>query len=145
MAGEQSERSQPAKRIRWATKRVKGPKADAKRISIFNRRLSRRGADEKKRESGGSAVTDQKTESDGQEGVELPEDQTSRKVYFNQPLPDSEKDEDGRPLHHFARNKIRTAKYTPLSFIPKNLYFQFHNVANIYFAIVIILGVCIHH
>ena len=140
---QQSERTQPAKRIRWATKRVKGPKADAKRISIFNRRLSRRGADEKKRESGGSALTDSKAESEGQE-AEAQEEQTSRKVYFNVPLPDSDKDEDGKPLHHYARNKIRTAKYTPLSFIPKNLYYQFHNVANIFFAIVIILGVCIH-
>jgi phospholipid-translocating ATPase len=145
MAGEQSERSQPAKRIRWATKRVKGPKADAKRISIFNRRLSRRGADEKKRESGGSAITDPKTEGDGQDGSEEQEEQKSRRIYFNQPLPASELDEDGKPLHHFARNKIRTAKYTPLSFIPKNLYFQFHNVANIFFAIIIILGVRTQH
>ena len=145
MAGEQqSERTQPAKRIRWATKRVKGPKADAKRISIFNRRLSRRAADEKKRESGGSALTDPKSEGEAQEGGEAQEEQQSRKVYFNIPLPDSEKDEDGKPLHHYARNKIRTAKYTPLSFIPKNLYYQFHNVANIFFAIIIILGVRIH-
>lgn len=147
MAGEeQGERSRPAKRIRWATKRVKGPKADAKRISIFNRRLSRRGADEKKRESGGgsSGLTDPVSGNPGAEGAGDPAEvveQSSRRVYFNCPLRAEELDEEGKPLHHYARNKIRTAKYTPLSFIPKNLYFQFHNVANIYFAIIIILGV----
>ena len=83
MAGEQqqSERSQPAKRIRWATKRVKGPKADAKRISIFNRRLSKRGADEKKRESGGSGITGAKTEDEGQQETDRAhEEQASRRM-----------------------------------------------------------------
>lgn len=41
----------------------------------------------------------------------------------------------------YPRNKIRTAKYTPLTFIPKNIWFQFHNIANIYFLFIIILGV----
>lgn len=136
------QKSTPAKRIRWATTRVKGPKAAQKRISIFNRRLSKRGADEKKRESGGSDPSDPKLEQNGvQEAEENQDEPTSRKVYFNIPLPASERDAEGRPLHHYARNKIRTAKYTPLSFIPKNLYYQFHNIANIYFFIVIILGV----
>ncbi len=138
----QTQRSTPAKRIRWATQRVKGQKASQKRMSIFNRRLSRRGADEKKRESGGTDLSDPKAEQEAE--VEPEEEQnSSRTVYFNIPLPDSERDEEGRPLHHYARNKIRTAKYTPISFVPKNLYFQFHNVANIYFFLVIILGVCI--
>ncbi len=66
-----------------------------------------------------------------------------RRVYVNVPLPDSERDAEGHAIAHYARNKIRTAKYTPLSFIPKNLWFQFHNIANIYFAFIIILGVCI--
>lgn len=57
------------------------------------------------------------------------------------PLPQTERDEEGQPLAHYARNKIRTAKYTPLSFIPKNLWFQFHNIANVYFLFIIILGV----
>lgn len=51
------------------------------------------------------------------------------------------RDEDGRPLATYPRNKIRTAKYTPISFIPKNLWFQFQNVANIYFLFIIIIGV----
>lgn len=139
----QSETTQPAKRIRWATQRVKGPKAVQKRKSIFNRRLSRRGADEK-RQSTGSDLTDPKTEHEaGREGEDGEEGEASdtRRIYFNQPLPASERDEDGKPIHHYARNKIRTAKYTPLSFIPKNLWWQFHNIANIYFFIIIILDV----
>lgn len=64
-----------------------------------------------------------------------------RTIYFNQPLPPDMFDEEGQIKVTYARNKIRTAKYTPLSFIPKNLYFQFHNVANIYFLFVIILNV----
>lgn len=137
-----SERTTPAKRIRWATKRVKGLKADHKRKSLFNRHMSRRGVDEKKRESGVSDPADPKVESDGTQDGDS-QGQQSRTIYFNIPLPDSERDEDGKPLHHYARNKIRTAKYTPISFIPKNLYYQFHNIANIYFFIIIILGVCI--
>ena len=141
--GDQSERTTPAKRIRWATQRVKGPKADQKRKSLFKRSLSQRGGDEKKRESAGTDLTDPKAESvAAQDGADSQEEQSqSRTIYFNIPLPASERDEDGKPLHHYARNKIRTAKYTPLSFLPKNLYYQFHNIANIYFFIIIILGI----
>ncbi|EPS36869.1 hypothetical protein H072_9476 [Dactylellina haptotyla CBS 200.50] len=64
-----------------------------------------------------------------------------RNIYVNLPLPAEEKDEDGKPLAQYARNKIRTAKYTPLSFIPKNLWLQFHNVANIYFLFITILQI----
>ena len=139
-----SERTTPGtQRIRWATQRQKGQKAANKRKSIFNRRLSRRGADEKKWESTGSDAADPKLDQDAaQEGEESADEKSqSRTVYFNIPLPDSERDEDGRPLRHYTRNKIRTAKYTPLSFLPKNLWYQFHNIANIYFFIIIILGV----
>lgn len=66
-----------------------------------------------------------------------------RKLFVNLPLPDDLVDEEGRPSQQFARNKIRTAKYTPLSFIPKNLWFQFHNIANIFFLFVVILVVSI--
>jgi phospholipid-translocating ATPase len=69
------------------------------------------------------------------------EGDAGRRVYFNVPLPQTERDEEGHPLAQYARNKIRTAKYTPLSFIPKNLWFQFHNIANVYFLFIIILGV----
>ncbi len=33
----------------------------------------------------------------------------------------------------YSRNKIRTTKYTFLSFIPKNLFEQLHRFANVYF------------
>ncbi|KAI5281039.1 hypothetical protein KEM52_004004, partial [Ascosphaera acerosa] len=65
---------------------------------------------------------------------------SGRRIFFNQPLPRDMLDEEGNLKVTYARNKIRTAKYTPLSFVPKNLYFQFHNVANIYFLFIIILN-----
>lgn len=64
-----------------------------------------------------------------------------RTIYFNQPLPESEIDPDtGHIANEYPRNKIRTTKYTPLNFIPKNLFLQFHNIANIYFLFIVILG-----
>ena len=67
--------------------------------------------------------------------------QEDRKIWMNIPLPDEAKTEEGYNKQVFVRNKIRTSKYTPLSFIPKNLWFQFHNIANIYFLFIIILSV----
>ena len=64
-----------------------------------------------------------------------------RRIYFNMRLPPEETHDDGTPLHWYPRNKIRTAKYTPLTFVPKNLYFQFHNIANMYFLFIVILQV----
>ncbi|KAJ2950400.1 hypothetical protein O0L34_g8644 [Tuta absoluta] len=37
-------------------------------------------------------------------------------------------------------NKIRTTKYTFLSFIPKNLFEQFHRIANVYFIFIVLLN-----
>lgn len=68
------------------------------------------------------------------------DDKDNRQLYFNLPLP-NDMLEEGHPIAEYPRNKIRTAKYTPLSFIPKNLWFQFHNIANIFFLFLIILGV----
>ena len=137
------ERTTPAKRIRWATQRVTGRKGTQKRKSIFNRHAARLSADEKKRESTGTDPELAKAGQDAAPGVEGEGEakQTGRTVYFNQPLPDSARDEAGRPLQHYKRNKVRTAKYTAISFIPKNLWFQFHNIANVYFLFIIILGV----
>lgn len=70
------------------------------------------------------------------------EESNDRNLYFNLPLPPELVDEEtGAPKQTFTRNKIRTAKYTPLSFILKNLWFQFHNIANIFFLFVVILVV----
>ncbi|SCV04284.1 LAMI_0H14884g1_1 [Lachancea mirantina] len=63
-----------------------------------------------------------------------------RSIYYNMELPETMLDEEGKPATHYARNKIRTTKYTPLSFLPKNIFLQFNNVANIYFLVMIILG-----
>jgi phospholipid-translocating ATPase len=139
--GEGTTISNPVKRIRWATQRVTGKSGAAKRKSIFNRHLNRsHSTKEDKRESG---VSDPYSAAPDEESAES-EEQGGRTIYFNQPLPPEAKDEDGRPRQHYTRNKIRTAKYTPISFVPKNLWLQFHNVANVYFLFIIILSVCAH-
>ena len=139
---ENSERTNPVKRIRWATQRVTGKKGVQKRKSIFARHSARRGVDEKKRESSSTETGLVKDES--HEGESTESRPVGRTIYFNIPLPDSARDDVGRPLQTFNRNKIRTAKYTPISFVPKNLWFQFHNIANVYFLFIIILCVCMH-
>jgi len=141
----------PAKRLRWATQYKKGKSGNKKRLSIMDR-LHHRGSQngEKKRDSGGSMAADlngiREEPEVEQEEVEESEDadgEGPRTVFFNMPLPADALDEDGHPIKHYRRNKIRTAKYTPLSFIPKNLWFQFHNIANVYFLFLIILAVSI--
>lgn len=143
---EDSNVSTPIKRIRWATQRVTGDKEQKKRLSIINR-FKKAGSSETKRESAGSGGSSDvphlegiQEEGDASTDIGEPED-TRRRIFFNLSLPADARDEEGHPLAQFARNKIRTAKYTPLSFVPKNLWFQFHNIANIYFLFVIILAV----
>ena len=142
---EDSNVSNPIKRIRWATQRHTGASEQKKRHSIINRFHHRKaGSSEKNRDSGSSADG---THLEGiQEEAETSTDHddhedTRRRIFFNIPIPDDAKDEEGHLRAQYARNKIRTAKYTPLTFIPKNLWFQFHNIANIYFLFVIILSV----
>jgi phospholipid-translocating ATPase len=140
-----SETSNPVKRIRWATQRVKGKKGVEKRKSIFRRHNARNSASEKRMSGTTEPEVSKPVQQDGQEAdpaaTAESEAEEGRTIYFNIPLPDDAKDEQGRPLQHYKRNKIRTAKYTPLSFIPKNLWFQFHNIANVFFLAVIILNV----
>ncbi|KAI1408099.1 phospholipid-translocating P-type ATPase [Hypoxylon sp. FL1857] len=140
-------------RSRWATRKLTVKSSGLKRISLMDRIHKRTDSTEKKRHSGGSQSTDDHTQYDSGTATDQNEqaDQTDanstasdeegegRRVYFNLPLPDDMKDEDGNPIRSYARNKIRTAKYTPLSFIPKNLWFQFHNIANIFFLFMVIL------
>ncbi len=143
----------PTKRLRWATQRLKGGKGSRKRGSILGR-LNHRGSQnsEKKRDSGGgdSMGTDlggiQEEPNEDEEEKPLDSEdggQGPRKVYFNIPLPPDAVDEQGNPIAQYRRNKIRTAKYTPISFIPKNIWYQFHNIANVYFLFLIILAVSI--
>lgn len=64
-----------------------------------------------------------------------------RRVYVNMDLPEDLVNKDTQlPLIDLPRNKIRSTKYTPLSFLPKNLFYQFENIANIYFLVLVILG-----
>lgn len=66
--------------------------------------------------------------------------QQRRHIYVNMNLPASEYDEKGRQINHqYATNLVQTAKYTPINFIPKNLFEQFRNVANLYFLFLVIL------
>lgn len=64
-----------------------------------------------------------------------------REIFFNISLPERVLDAEGNPVLKYPRNKVRTARYTPLGFIPKNLWLQFHNIANVYFLFVTILAV----
>ncbi|KAG8759000.1 hypothetical protein FRC12_009867 [Ceratobasidium sp. 428] len=64
-----------------------------------------------------------------------------RMVYVNLPLPDSETKSNGDPVVRYERNKVRTSKYTLITFIPKNLYEQFRRVANLYFLALVVLQV----
>lgn len=49
----------------------------------------------------------------------------------------------GRPPHQlsFQKNVIHTAKYSVFSFLPLNLYEQFHRFSNLYFLLIILLQV----
>ncbi|KAJ7176874.1 phospholipid-transporting ATPase 1 [Mycena filopes] len=61
-----------------------------------------------------------------------------RNVYVGTALPRGEVDASGDPLVRYPRNKVRTTKYTLLTFIPKNLYEQFRRIANLFFLTTVI-------
>ncbi|KAG5456208.1 MAG: hypothetical protein BJ554DRAFT_4115, partial [Olpidium bornovanus] len=50
-------------------------------------------------------------------------------IYLNTPLPGSAVDHRGRLVAPFPTNKLNSTKYTPLTFLPKNLFEQFRRVA----------------
>ncbi|ORY24282.1 hypothetical protein BCR39DRAFT_566635 [Naematelia encephala] len=62
-----------------------------------------------------------------------------RTLYINLPLPQDLVGPSGDPIVRYVRNKVRTSKYTIITFIPKNLFEQFRRVANIYFLALVIL------
>lgn len=63
---------------------------------------------------------------------------TRRTIFVNLPLP-AEMLKKGEPTTRYVRNKVRTSKYTLITFLPKNLLEQFRRVANIYFLALVIL------
>lgn len=67
------------------------------------------------------------------------EERAYRIVVPNHTVPPKTPKRD-HPNGHFVGNKIRTTKYTLLSFIPKNLLEQFHRVANLYFIFIVLLN-----
>lgn len=60
-------------------------------------------------------------------------DEDSRLVRINDPTATNERFE-------FSGNSIRTAKYSILTFLPRNLFEQFHRVAYIYFLVIAVLN-----
>lgn len=127
----------PTKRLRWATQRLSPAEGRRKRNTII-RALSRHKMekDDSRPQSSG-----QLSNLGGDRPPSMLGEEQPRRIFFNTPLPSELLDEDGAPIQQFSRNKIRTAKYTPLIFIPKNLWLQFHNIANVYFLFVTILAV----
>lgn len=134
-------------RARWATQRKSVNSSNNKRNSLMNRIGHKKtGSNEKNSppSDGSDPPGDDQPTHDAAENHDddvEEEDNENRTLFFNQPLPEELVDENGHPIQSFTRNKIRTAKYTPISFVPKNLWFQFHNVANIFFLFLVILVV----
>ncbi|KAL2943008.1 Phospholipid-transporting ATPase 1 [Bienertia sinuspersici] len=60
-------------------------------------------------------------------------EEEARFIYINDPVKTNERFE-------FAGNSIRTSKYSVITFLPRNLFEQFHRVAYIYFLIIAVLN-----
>eukprot|EP00842_Homolaphlyctis_polyrhiza_P000201 jgi/Hompol1/1181/HPOL_004937-RA len=65
---------------------------------------------------------------------------SQRRIFVNTPVDARLLDEkSGRPLLMYKANKIRTSKYTMVTFLPKNIFEQFRGIANFYFLSLVIL------
>lgn len=62
-----------------------------------------------------------------------------RVVVPNHTVPD-DIPENLHPNGSYPNNRVRTTKYTLLSFLPKNLFEQFHRFANLYFISIVLLN-----
>ncbi|KAE9393504.1 phospholipid-translocating P-type ATPase [Gymnopus androsaceus JB14] len=89
-----------------------------RRKSRRRRGLFGRSNSEKKRARSSDTTSNNNTPSTEIPGVR-------RNVYVNHPLSHSELDQNGEPIVMYERNKVRTTKYTIVTFIPKNLFEQF--------------------
>lgn len=56
-----------------------------------------------------------------------------RQIYVNIPLPKHALAPNGQALTTYADNTVTTAKYSLMTFIPKNIFEQFRGLANVYF------------
>lgn len=121
------------KRLRWGTRR------NHKGHTNFGRAKTLRWA----KKNFQNPFVDDVNKTDQYDEVE-PNDKNrsseTRFIYYGMDLPLEMLDEENKPKTIYPRNKIRTTKYTPLTFFPKNIAFQFKNIANIYFLIMVILG-----
>ncbi|KAG0365798.1 hypothetical protein BC939DRAFT_503323 [Gamsiella multidivaricata] len=63
----------------------------------------------------------------------------SRRVFVNVPPPQQYLNKNGAPKFSYGSNRINTAKYTALTFLPKNLFEQFRRVANMFFLFMAII------
>lgn len=125
--------SSRVQRRRWGTHRYKpGQERPRRHRSRLGRSLSVMGGNKRVNS------TQSHGNEDGAEAEEI--SGINRRVFFNMALPPDMVDENGSPIQSYPRNKIRTTKYTPLTFLPKNLSLQFKNIANIYFLLIVILG-----
>ncbi|KAJ7444617.1 phospholipid-transporting ATPase 1 [Mycena galericulata] len=88
--------------------------------------------------SRGEKYKERAGDDDAAEGKVKPEGRR-RNVYVNTPLPRGEVDSNGDPLVRYPRNKVRTTKYTIVTFIPRNLYEQFRRIANLFFLTLVVL------
>ncbi|XP_062380179.1 phospholipid-transporting ATPase VB [Sardina pilchardus] len=66
------------------------------------------------------------------------QESTVRTLVSNLPYEDLKKSE--QPNRQYKGNAVKTTKYTLWSFIPKNLFEQFHRVANVYFVFLALLN-----
>ncbi|ODV81596.1 phospholipid transporting ATPase [Suhomyces tanzawaensis NRRL Y-17324] len=152
------------KRNRWGTTRTKHGKPKKENLSrsktlkaLLNPSLSgsirrRPGRNSIRRPNTSEDIIDEygsdhNTDGDSQSEPSEPKEASDRRdekrsIVFNKSLPAEFLDpETGKPTTNYARNKIRTTKYTPISFVPKNFSNQFiHNIANVYFLSLLILG-----
>jgi len=75
----------------------------------------------------------------GESKEEEPSTRKHREITPNHHVPASAKPSD-HPNAIYLTNRIRTTKYTMLSFIPRNLFEQFHRFANLYFLFIVLLN-----